>query len=167
MAGGCGSGSSSPDEGGAGTGRSSPSIAQEEASAGDQSIQHYGAEAAGGDRKAVVGAMHAYFLALAASDYEAICAGLTASNREQLQQLSKLKHEGSKGCAGSLATVLPGGAPEAKKAAAATISRVRIGDGNAFVLFRPAGGTLSYFVMKEEDGEWKATSVAAGAPLSP
>jgi hypothetical protein len=56
---------------------------------------------------------------------------------------------------------------EAKKAAAATVSRVRINDGTAFVLFQPRGGKPSYFVMKEEDGAWKATSISVGAPLHP
>jgi hypothetical protein len=145
-----------------------PSIAEEEAQAGDHSIQSYGTEAKGSEAEAVVAAMRSFFRAMAAPDYANACAGLTSSNREQLAQFAKIKKEPAKGCASQLATVLvPGASPAAKKAAVAKISRVRIGGGNAFILFRPAGGQLSYFVMKEEGGQWKATSLTAGTPLHP
>lgn len=147
---------------------SHPSIAEEEEEAPDQSIQSYGSEAAGGEKEEVVSAMRSFFRALASADYATVCADLTTANREQLQQYLKLEQEGSGSCASILAKILsPATAPEAKKAAVATISRVRIGEGNAFILFRPAGGKLSYFVMKDEDGAWQATSLAAGTPLSP
>lgn len=146
---------------------SRPSIAEEEEQAGDQSIQEYGAEAAGGEREAVAAAARSFFGALADSDYAKVCAGLTSANRGQLQQYLKLGGGEVASCAAVLAKILSVPSSEASKAARATVSRVRIADGNAFILFRPAGGKLSYFVMKDEDGAWKATSIAPGTPLSP
>ena len=151
-----------------GSSKHSPSIASEESQAADHSIQNYGSEASGGEKEAVIEAMRSFLRALAGPNYAEVCAGLTAANRRQLAQFAKIKKEPAKGCASLLPTVLvPGASAEAKKAAAGAISRVRIGGGNAFVLFRPAGGKLSYFVMKEEGGQWKSTSLAAGTPLNP
>jgi hypothetical protein len=170
--GGSGSGSTSTmgtaAGGSPGSTQARPSIAAEEEHGGDHSIQNYGSEAEGDEKAEVTAAMLAFFRAMAAPDYAKLCAGLTSSNRAQLQQFSKLKHEGSSSCASLLPTLLtPSSSAEAKKAAAATIAKVRVGEGNAFVLFRPPGGKLSYFVMKEEDGAWRATSLAPGAPLHP
>ena len=44
---------------------------------------------------------------------------------------------------------------------------MRIKGTTAFVIFRPAGGPRSYFVMKREKGAWKATSLVPGFPLRP
>lgn len=167
-----GSGGSQGGQGGSGSsrksGKESHSIEEEEAESGDQSIQEYGSEASGGEEEAIVATMRSFFRALAARDFTKVCAGLTSANREQLQQYAKLKHEGSATCASLLKTLLsPAGFGEARKAATATVSRVRVGEGNAFVLFRPAGGKVSYFVLKEEDGKWKSTSISAGSPLVP
>jgi hypothetical protein len=144
-----------------------PSIAAEEAAPGDHSIQEYGSEAGGSENEEVVAAMRSFFSAMAAPHYTEVCAGIGAAYRESLARLAKLKHTGSS-CASLLGTLLTASAAsEAKKAAGATVSRVRVKDGTAFVLFRPPGGKLSYFVMKEEDGAWKATSISVGSPLNP
>ena len=156
-------------EAASGSGRIPASIRKEENQAVDQSIQNYGAEAAGDERASVIAAMRSFFGALAASDYAQICTGLSSSNREQLQQYRRLAEAGSGDCAAVLEKLFgsAAGAAEARKAARATVSRVRVGDGSAFVLFRPAGGKLNYFVMQDEDGAWKATSISAGTPLVP
>jgi hypothetical protein len=144
-----------------------PSIAAEEAAPGDHSIQEYGAEAQGSEKAAVLAAMRSFIAAMATGDYARLCAALPAANRAQMQQFAKAQHKGG-GCAAVLARLLnPAAAVEAKKALGATIAKVRVGKGNAFVLFRPRGGRLSYFVMKEEGGEWRATSLGAGTPLRP
>jgi type IV pilus biogenesis protein CpaD/CtpE len=145
-----------------------PSIAAEEAAPGDHSIQEYGSEASGTAAQAVLAAMHSFFEAMANSDYAKVCAGLTASNRQQLAQFAKQSLKAPSGCAVSLSSLLNrGAAAEAKKAAAVTIGKVRIKANTAFVLFRPPAGVLSYFVMKEEGGAWKAISLAPGTPLDP
>jgi hypothetical protein len=142
-------------------------ISKEETEPGDHSIQEYGSEASGEQEKAVLSAMRTFIADLATSNYNGVCAGLAKSNREQLEQYVKAT-EGSSGCAGVLKKLLVAGAAnEAKKSVNATIGRVRVGEGSAFVLFRPLGGKLSYFVLKEEDGEWKSVSLAAGTPLAP
>jgi hypothetical protein len=165
VAAGCGgSGSSSGSEGSMAT--TAPVTAPP--SSGDHSIQEYGSEARGGEKEAAISAMHAFLTAVAGRDYAKVCTSLTSSSRGQLAQLAKLKHETATGCPALLAKLLsPTASSEAKRAARATISRVRVGEGNAFVLFRLPGGTVSYFVMKEEGGSWKATSLSAGTPLHP
>jgi hypothetical protein len=142
-------------------------ISKEEEEPGDHSIQEYGSEASGEQEKAVLSAMRTFIADLATSDYNGVCAGLAKSNREQLEKYVKATG-GSNGCAGVLKKLLVAGAAnEAKKNVNATIGRVRVGEGSAFVLFRPLGGKLSYFVLKEEDGEWKSVSLAPGTPLAP
>lgn len=144
-----------------------PSIAQEEEAPGDHSIQEYGAEAEGSEKEAVLAAMHSFLAAMSTGQHARVCAALLAPARAQLVQLAKAQGKGGS-CTVILAKFLnPSVAAEAKRAAKGTIGRVRVGEGNALVLFRPQGGKLSYFVMKEEDGAWKATSVALGAPLYP
>jgi hypothetical protein len=145
-----------------------PSIAEEEAEPGDHSVQEYGTEAEGTEAEEVVAAMRAFFAALAAAHYDKLCTTIAGSTRAQLEQFSQAAAKVTRRCPALLAKLLaPAAAAEARKAAKATISKVRIGEGNAFVLFRPPGGKLSYFVMKEEDGTWKATGLSAGTPLVP
>jgi hypothetical protein len=112
--------------------------------------------------------MRSFLRAYGARDYAGVCAGLASLNREQLAQFTKSKSGSPHSCPALLAKLLsPTAAPEAKRAAAGAISGVRIGKGTAFVLFRPAGGKPSYFVLKEEDGAWKAIGLAPGTPLHP
>jgi hypothetical protein len=122
--------------------------------------------AAGGSGKAALtAAAHSFFTAMATRDYARLCTGLAASNREQLAAFVK---GGQGGCAAALKALLdPAAAAEARKAADAAVTSVRIKGDSAFVLFRPKGGVLSYFVMKEEGGRWKATSLEPGTPLNP
>ena len=132
----------------------------------DNSIQEFGEEQDGEERSEVVDAMFAFFRAMANSDHKAICNGLTSANVEQLETFLKLKDKQGT-CETVLEEVLRAQTPEAKKAANGTVYEVREEDGNAFVLFVPQGGVASYFVMKNENGAWKATSVTTGTPLDP
>jgi hypothetical protein len=47
------------------------------------------------------------------------------------------------------------------------VTNVRIGDDNAFLLVKPKGEKVSYFVFSREGDAWKPTSVALGTPLLP
>ena len=132
----------------------------------DNSIQEFGDEQEGEERSEVIDAMFAFFRAMANSDHKAICNGLTSSNVEQLETFLKLKDKQGT-CETVLEEVLRAQTPEAKRAANGTVYEVREEDGNAFVLFVPQGGVASYFVMKDENGAWKATSVTTGTPLDP
>ena len=104
---------------------------------------------------------------MAASDYAKVCDGLSASNRKELQAFTKAKPKLS-GCPSVLKTLISTrGVPEALKAAAGTLTAVRVKGDTAFVIFRPKGGKTSYFVMKREGGAWKAIGLSTGTPLNP
>jgi hypothetical protein len=135
----------------------------------DNSVQVYGDEAGRAERAEVTKAMFAYFRALAAQSYAKACAGLSERTQKGIEQFMKAQHK-SGDCTlllEELHRISPGGTLEAKRAAEGSVGHVRIGEGNAFVLFTPAGGKPSYFVMKEEAGEWKSTTVSTGSPLVP
>ena len=135
----------------------------------DNSVQVYGEEAGRAERAEVTKAMFAYFRALAAQNYAKVCAGFSEITKKQLEAFMKSQHRFGD-CASllkELHQISPGGTLEAKRAAEGSVGHVRIGEGNAFVLFTPAGGRPSYFVMKKEDGEWKSISDSTGAPLVP
>lgn len=147
-----------------GQGGSSQGSSTGGSSSADNSIQTYGSAATGADKTALAGAAFSFFRALAAGDYTKVCAGLLSADRQQFQAV-KIKN-GQGGCATDLKRLVPPtAAAEARKAASGTLSSVRIKGDTAFVLFRPAGGKPSYFVMKREGGSWKALSVAPGTPL--
>jgi hypothetical protein len=133
---------------------------------GDNSIQTFGDEAEGDEKDVVVNAMRSFLRALAASEYQKVCDGLTSANLKQLEIYLKLKKEQGD-CADVLSKILIGGTDEAKRAANGAVYQVRIEGENAFVLFTPEGGTASYFVMKQENGEWKSTTVSTGTPFDP
>ena len=136
---------------------------------GIKSILDYGSAAGGAEKAAASAAARSFFAALAARDYGRLCDGLSAGNHEQLQGFLKLKHLQGKGCAAVLKTLLvsPQIIATARKAAHAAITSVRVKGDTAFVLFKPAGGPRSFFVMKRQKGVWKATSLAPGLPLNP
>jgi hypothetical protein len=157
---GCGSGSSTSPTSSA---ESTATLKPTPRSKGDNSIQEYGSAASGAKAGPPIAAMHSFLSALAGSDYARICAGLAASNVEELSGLSE------KGCPDAIKRLnLRAAATSAAKAAArAPVKSVRIQGDTAFVLFTPAGGEPSFFVMKEENGSWKATSLGPGTPLHP
>lgn len=174
--GGCGSGSSSSSSS---TTSPAPTAAKESSaenggagggdskSSGDSSIQGYGAAAGGASKSAVSGAVHSFLTAMAEHDYPAMCAGLSASNREQLASFAGGKG-GAGGCAAALKRLLNSAvASEARAAADASVTSVRIKGDTAFAIFTPKGGAESYLVMKREGGAWRAISVTPGTPLEP
>jgi hypothetical protein len=134
---------------------------------GDNSIQTYGSEAPESEEEEVVSTMRSFFRALASYDYKALCDGITASNREAFVKFLQAKKE--KGtCESVLEKLLvKGSADEARRAANGVVYQVRVEDGNAFILFTPEGGVASYFVMKDENGSWKATGINSGTPMRP
>jgi hypothetical protein len=111
--------------------------------------------------------MASFLRAMANDDYAAICAGISASNRAGLEQLTKLKKEAGTDCPSLLKTLLVGPNSEARKAAEGTVYQVRVEGENAFILFTPLGGTASYFVMKRDPDGWKSTSLGVGTPFDP
>jgi hypothetical protein len=136
-------------------------------SAGDGSIQSYGTAAAGADKASVSGAVHSFLAAMASQDYAGMCATLAASNRRQLSAFAGAR-SASDGCPVALMKLLnPAVAGEARAAAEASVTSVRVKGDTAFAIFTPKRGSESYLVMKREGGAWKATSVTPGTPLEP
>jgi hypothetical protein len=134
---------------------------------GDNSIQTYGEEAESSEEKEITTAMASFLRAMASRDYNAVCEGLSESNRGQIEQLAKIKKELGTSCPEILKAVLVGSTDEAKKAAEGTVYQVRVEGENAFVMFTPLGGSASYFVMKHDPDGWKSTSLSPGVPFNP
>lgn len=128
---------------------------------GDNSIETYGEDAAGSEKAAIVGAMRSFILAIAARDYAAVCDGLATKLRTGLVQ-------GGKQCPEVLEPLLTVRPATARQAADGEVTHVRIGGGNAFVLFHPPGSVrLNYVAMTLEDGAWKSLGLTVGTPLEP
>lgn len=133
----------------------------------ENSIKTYGSSASASEKAALSAAAFSFFRAMAASDYAKLCAGLSASNRKELEAFDKAKHE-QLACPVLLkALISTRGAPEARKAAAGRLISVRVKGPTAFVVFKPRGGVPSYFVLKREGSTWKAISLEPGTPLNP
>jgi hypothetical protein len=128
---------------------------------GDNSIQTYGSEVNGAEKAAAIAAMRSFTNAIANRDFATVCAGLSSKIRGGLTQANR-------DCPQMLETLVIIPPSEAHASASGTVAQVRIGGGNAFVLFRPVGSSeLDYFVMRMEDGKWKSLGLTVGTPLSP
>jgi hypothetical protein len=151
-----------------GGGSESSESAQARHETPEASIEGYGSPAQGALRAQIAKDAFAFFESMAARRYAAVCAGLSAANRKELQAFLKTKHKsGSGGCATILSTLLARAAPEAKRAARGVLMAVRVKESTAIVIFRPKGGAPSYFALRREGSTWKAISLAPGTPLNP
>jgi hypothetical protein len=139
-----------------------------ESAGGVRSILEYGSAAGGSEKAAVATTARSYFTALADRDYAKICADLSVGNREQMQIYMKGQHRGG-GCIKVLKklSISPQFVASARKAARGAFNSVRVKGDTAFLLFRPRGGSASYFVMKREGGAWRAINLSPGQPLNP
>ena len=128
------------------------------AKSGDNSIQTYGTDETGPERDAAVAAMRSFVLAIADRDFPTVCGGLASKVRAGLSQSGKTCPEVLK----ELVIIPPA---EARASANGTVTAVRVGGGNAFVLFRPAGSNAAnYFVLTLEGGVWKSLGLSTGTP---
>lgn len=128
----------------------------------DKSILDFGAEAEAEEAKAILSARRAFLRAMASSGYKNLCGDLAAKARMQLRQLLRIQHKAG-GCETAARRLLSdAAAPEARKALRAPVSRVRVRGAKAFVVFRPPGGKLSYFLLAKEEGAWRSLSLSAG-----
>jgi hypothetical protein len=139
-----------------------------ESAGGIRSILKYGSAAGGAEKAAVAATARSYFTALADRDYANICAALSVGNREQMQLYMKDQHRRG-GCMKVLKklSISPQFIASARKAARGAVNSVRIKGDTAFLLFRPRGGSASYFVMKREGSAWRAINLSPGQPLNP
>lgn len=159
--------------GGCGGGGSDSSALTHEQSAGapepyeggEASIEGFGEEAEGASRAAVLGAFHGYLGALAAREYAGACSYLAAPVTESLSQLTRAK--GKPLCSKSLSLLLSPTAPRfAAQQDEGQITRVRVEDDRAFVVYRAPGAKLYELTMVKEGGAWKA-AVVIGSVLVP
>jgi hypothetical protein len=156
-----GSGALSQGSGGPDANDNGARLGSDTSRTGDNSIQTYGSEAEGEAKAAAVAAMRSFALAIADRDYGKVCAGLSSRIRAGLAR-------GPEGCPDLLESLLIIPPAEARRSADATVTEVREGGGNAFVLFRPDGSSqVNYFVMTMEDGMWKSLGLTIGEPLNP
>lgn len=167
-----GSNGSEPKEAGGGKSESRPQAAakakHEESESSDQSIQQFGNEASGSEKSEVLAAMHAFIRAFGAGNFSAVCKGAAASLREQTEAYAKAQKSGPASCPAFLSKLVQTTEPaKAKRALEALVTHVRIKGDSAFVLYKPAGEPVSYFVLVHEDDGWKATSLSIGTPLIP
>jgi hypothetical protein len=140
----------------------------------DNSIQTYGSQAAGRERDSAILAMRGLFRMLAEGDLEAACSAYFSS--DYLASLLQLAEgldvqPGDRPCATAarlLDETTDGDTltEEARKALAATVLRVGVKGEEAIVTLRTRQDVIAYFVLRREDGEWKATAFAI-APLRP
>jgi hypothetical protein len=129
----------------------------------DNSVQAFGSEARRGKARAVVAAMRSFLSSVAVGHYRAICARLTGAARGEIEQVT------GDSCASGIRTIMAPqsvAGPAAMAAGRGHVSKVRLEGGTAFVLFTPRGGGPSFFVMKREGGEWRATGVTTGQELN-
>jgi hypothetical protein len=140
----------------------------------DNSIQTFGEESEGGERDSAILAMRGLFDLIGRGDLEAACS--TYFSSDYVQTLVGLADSagvqpGDTPCAtaaGVLAETTDQQAltAEARKALAATVLRVGVKGEEAILTLRTRQDVIAYFVMRREDGEWKATAFAI-APLRP
>jgi hypothetical protein len=160
---GCGGGSASTTPDQASHSSAAPAAKQGrrgEAKGGEASIEEFGQEATGPERKAMLAAFEGYLNALGDKDYAGACAHLSQLVHESLAQLAG---KGStKGCASLLAALLsPSAAGIARVQAEGQVSGVRVGGERGFVLFHAPGARLYQQTMVREGGRWKAATVSA------
>jgi hypothetical protein len=133
---------------------------QEDNRGGEKSIEEFGDEADETDREAILGAFDGYLTAVAEDDFAAACSHLSAAVQESLQQLVPKGRDA--GCTEVLPQLLaPTAGAISREQANGKITRVRVGGDQAFVVFKAPGAKLYQLGLVDEDGEWKATTVAA------
>ncbi len=133
----------------------------EDQKGGEASIEEFGSEAEGSDREQLLAVFDGYMNALADKDFGAACSHLSATVQGSLEQLAGEAH-GGKGCAAILPKLLSPTAPAvARGQADGKITKVRVEGDQAFIVFHAPGAKLYQLTMVNEDGEWKAATVAA------
>jgi hypothetical protein len=127
---------------------------------GEASIQDFGSEASGSDRDEVVAAFRGQLDALARGDFAAACTHLSEQAKEGLEAYGNTS--GKAPCAKLLSVLAaPTASDFAREQVGGRITKVRVGDDKAFVLFRAPGAKLYMLAFVREDGEWKGTMAFA------
>lgn len=159
--GGCGDGGEETTPASQDATTTAPDRAEEDSRGGEKSIEEFGEEAAGADRGSILGTFDGYLEAVAEEDAAAACSYLSATVQRSLKQLVARGKENLE-CAQILPRLLaPTAATVAREQARGEVTRVRVEGDQAFVVFRAPGAKLYVLGLVDEDGEWKATTIAA------
>lgn len=136
------------------------------AKGGDNSIQEFGAESAGGERAQAAATAEAYFEARAAGRWAAACADLAAPIRKQIGAFAgRAQGSGSAACPTAMRALTEGAPPAALRAAARIeVLSLRREGSRAFLIYRDGEDVPSQVPMAREGGEWKVAAIA-GSPL--
>jgi len=126
-------------------------------------IATFGSEASGSDRTAILAALHNYLSAIAAGDWAAACAQLSAPIEHQLDLLAA-HAKGVRGhaCSAALGALLGHTLVSARRQQAQlNILAVRASGNRAFVLYRSPQLQHAVISMFRQAGQWKAGVLAA------
>lgn len=129
---------------------------------GDNSVQNYGSEADTAELQEVEGTIAAFLDARAAGNWPRVCAYLSKSTLQPIEQMvaSSPQLKG-KGC-GALLDALSGASPPQARANTMThgLASFRADGEQGFALYHGAQGVDYFLVMRKEDGVWKAGAIA-------
>ena len=127
----------------------------------DNSIPRFGDEARSSELAEAAGVLHDYLDARIAGDWERMCSDFAASVRDAIGKYgsgpSAIGVEGkTRTCATTLEALLPPLSPDqAREAAVAEVSALRVEGDRGFLLFHGAHGVDFYVRMLRERHKWK------------
>lgn len=128
---------------------------------GEASIEEFGSDAKGSERRAILSVFTGYLGAIARKDFAAACSNLSATVHKSLRRLAG---KGGKrlGCVAILPELLAPTASQVTRAqAGGKVARVRVQGDRGFVVFHAPGAKLYEMPMAREGGEWKVGLVGA------
>jgi hypothetical protein len=127
---------------------------------GDNSIQEFGEESSESELQEAAEAVHGFFVARGTGEWEKACSYMSASLREQFEQLGE-----NKNCAAFLegfTTALP--ASTWREITTIDAGSLRHDGEQAFLIYYGAPGKTVYAMpMKDEGGEWKVGALSGNA----
>ena len=173
-------GGSGTGEGGSGTGKDTPTGAvidptplevsgggsdQFRVKGGDNSVQSWGEESDESQLQAAAEAVHAYYVARANEEWAKACTYIGSPLLEQLRRFAEQPGQEAPDCAVLLKTLTrhPLPASVRRESTIVDAGSLRIGEGNSFLIYRGAGGTVFAMPLVEEDGTWKLTLISPTA----
>jgi len=128
---------------------------------GDNSIQEFGEEGSEAELEEAAKAVHTFFVARAAGHWSEACSLMSASLTERLVQLAA-KSSGVQGCGAFLeafTTELPAAAW--RELTTMDAGSLRQEGEQGFLIYTGPGGTVYSMPLRDEDGQWKVTSLSA------
>lgn len=127
---------------------------------GDNSIQEFGDEEGESELEEVAKLVHDFYVDRGTGHWADACSRMSVLLREQLEQLaSKSEVEGCPAFLEAFTSQLS--ASTWREVTTVDAVSLRREDDHGFLIYTGAGGTVYAMPLKEEDGEWKVTALAA------